>query len=788
MKHGERFVDFVVDHPWKTLLIGLALFMACAPGGAHIAPDFSYRVWFNDDDPLIVEFDTFERRFGNDDRAIIIVHSPSGVFDEESAQLLIDLTQAMWRAPDVIRVDSLANFNWVHAEEDELIVEPLIPDDLELTAELLAERKKAALSHETLPDYMVSRDGTVAMLYATIRPALGGSPEYKKFLVGGENERGETLKGAREIIKDFTRGDHVLYMTGGPSINVSFEEAAQYDIQNILPWVFGLTLLFLGILFRRITGVLLPVVVIVLTIGATMGVGGWFGFSINNMTSSVPQVMVAICIADSVHVLVSYFRAMARGANRITAARHSLKKNFLPTVLTSISTAIGFFSFSQANVVPIGQLGTMAGIGTLLAWCFTYLALGPLMVKLPIKGGTMDETQLDLHAASPFAMRQAERLLGVRRVVIGAFAVLGAVTIALASQTQVNSNPFEYFPDDSPMNLATDFMDEKVGGPTTMEIVIDSGEEDGFKDPAFMQKLGAFQDWLEAQPYVTSNTSLVDVLKSMNKSLHADDPKQYVLPDTREGIAQQHLLYTMSLPQGMDLNDRVSVKNDALRLTSSWNIRDSAVVVPTIDLVEAKAKEMGLDAQITGKVQLWQRMNPYVVSTFVKSISIAVVLMSILMIVVFRSFGLGMLAMLPNMFPLLLGAALVHAIGHYLDMGTVIAFSFCLGIAVDDTVHFMANYARLRHEGMNAKDAVASIFTHTVPALTTTTIVLVIAFGAFMFATFLPNRNFGIFVATILTMALFTDVTLLPALLMSKKGDGSEQPELLGDEGAGAPA
>ena len=239
----------------------------------------------------------------------------------------------------------------------------------------------------------------------------------------------------------------------------------------------------------------------------------------------------------------------------------------------------------------------------------------------------------------------------------------------------------------------------------------------------------------------------------------------------REAVAQQYLLYTMSLPQGMDLNDRVSVKNDAIRVTSSWNIHDSATVLEKIDEVQEKAKSLTLDTTITGKGQLWQRMNPYVVKTFVTSITAAVILMSLLMVGVFRSFALGMLAMVPNVFPLLLGAALIWLIGQDLDMGAILAFSFCLGIAVDDTVHFMANYAAQIRKGATPNEAIASILSHTAPALVITTIVLVVAFGAFLFADFLPNRNFGLFVSVILSMALITDLTLLPALLMRRDAE-----------------
>ena len=769
----ELWVNFVTSRPKMAFALGIFIFLGLGSGGQNLVPDFSFRVWFNNDDPLIREFDAFERRFGNDDRSIVVVHSPSGIFDKESVSVLRQLTEDLWRVPDVIRVDSLANFNWVHAEEEDLIVEPLLPDDMPLDEKTLAARKKIALTHETLPNYLVNKEGTVALVFATIKPALGGSPDYEGFLTGRDVKDGERLKGVRELARKYETGDHRIFTTGGPEISHSFKEAADVDVKGILPWVFGLTLFLLFALFRRVSGLLIPVTVIFTSVAASMGIGGWLGCSINNMTVMVPQVLIAIVVADVVHILVSFFRAYDGGVEKHEALHYALEKNFVPTLLTSVSTAIGFFSFSQAAIVPIGQLGIMAGIGTLIAWLFTYLIAGPLVHFCPLKRRKSKVADFDLHQASARSIASASWLRRNRNFVLSASALGLVATFMVASKTRVNSDPYMYFPEDNQLNVATNFLEANLGGATTLEIIFDSGKEDGFKDPVFLKKVAEFQDWLDGQPFVTSNASIVDVLKSMNRSLNNDDPKSYVLPDSREAIAQEFLLYTMSLPQGMDVNDRVSVKSDAIRMTSAWNIHDSATVIKEIDAVEAKAKTMGLKTHVTGKGQLWQRMNPYVVDTFVTSLSIAIVVMSLLMVVVFRSPKLGMLAMLPNVLPLLLGAALLVLIGQDLDMGAVISFSFCLGIAVDDTVHFMSNYARYLKDGKTPEEAVSQIFTHTVPALLTTTVILVVAFGAFIFAEFLPNRNFGLFVAVILSMALIADITLLPSLLMGKKSAGA---------------
>jgi predicted RND superfamily exporter protein len=354
-------------------------------------------------------------------------------------------------------------------------------------------------------------------------------------------------------------------------------------------------------------------------------------------------------------------------------------------------------------------------------------------------------------------------------MVIGGFVLLTLVSTGIATQTDVNSDPLTYFPEDSDLNKATRFIEEHLGGSIAVELVIDSKQEEGIKDPAFLRKVDELQQWIGERPYTRSTVSIVDILKATNKSLNGDDPAAYRLPETREAVAQEYLMYTMGLPQGMDLNDRVSLKNDALRLTANLDIHDSNSVIAAIAEMDAKAAALGLDMHATGKIPIWQRMNPYVVKAFVVSLLIAISLMSLLLIAVFRSVGLGLLAMIPNTMPLLVAGALLVLIGKTLDMGTVIVFSVCLGIAVDDTVHFLTAYNRLRREGHDAQEAVARIFTYTLPACLFTTVILVIGFGVFVFAAFVPNVFFGLMCAVVLSVALAADVFLLPALLMSKR-------------------
>ena len=281
--------------------------------------------------------------------------------------MLQKLTEEMWLVPEVIRVDSLANFNWVHAEGDELIVEPLLPDDQPLTPEILAARKNVALTHETIPDYLVSKDSKTALIFARIKPGIERPPNAP-FIVAE----------AEKIITKHRTGDHEFYLSGGPAVTNAFKTASVTDFSTLIPIVVVLTILLLAVLLRSFLGVLLSLMIVVTSVMASMGLAGLTGIQISNVTSVLPQILIAIGVADAIHILVTFFRRLRSGDERREAARYSLLKNFQPTVITSITTSIGFFTFSTANLKPVAGLGILAGFGTLAAWVFTYFLLGPL--------------------------------------------------------------------------------------------------------------------------------------------------------------------------------------------------------------------------------------------------------------------------------------------------------------------------------------------------------------------------------------------------------------------------
>ncbi len=766
---STRFTKKILAYPWRSLSIGVLTFLVLSGGMPFLTSDFSYRVWFEESNPRLQAFDEFERKFGSDDVGVIGIYSDDGIFDKGTAQLLIDITEDLWQVTEVIRVDSLANFNWIHSQGDDILIDPLLPAEQSLTPDFLTERSEVAKNHKTLQGYLINEEMNATLIYINLKPSLTAAPDYKKI--------NDQLK---EVIEKYKNSDqygspHELYLTGLPALTFAFQDSSQQDLETLLPLVFLIALLFLAILFQKVSGVLLPLVVIFPSILATLGFSGWMGIEINVLTAIVPQFLIALAIAVIVHILVSFYQYMGQSKDKDWALQMALEKNLLPTLLTSISTAIGFLSFSTSGMPPIAKMGILSGAGTLLAWLFCYLIMGPLIKILPIKSKFQQPDQpYKKMEPTPRAYKWTDRIQKGKLAILLIFVVTCVVSTYIASKTRVSSDPFKYFSDSYPLSIANKFVEDHVGAATGIEIVIESNEAEGSKDPQFLNQVQILQNWLDAKEEVTKSVSILDILKEMNQMLGQGLESEFKLAQSRDLVSQQLFLYSMNLPQGMDLNNRMTVGSDALRLTAMVTEHDSERFVQIIDDIEDEAKKLGLKAWVTGKGALYHSNNEAVVRSFFLSLSLAIVLVSLLLLIGLRSFKMAFISLIPNTFPLLIGSGFVYLYGATLDIGTVLIGSVCLGIAVDDTIHFLTNYQIYRKQGDSPRQSIARVFSYTVPAMVTTTVVLVAAFGCFVFASFIPNKQFGIFVAFILSIALISDLIFLPALLFLIDKDSSK--------------
>lgn len=765
-------VSLIIKKPLTCLLLFLTLFAVIAPGVLKVKQQFGYKIWYNDKDPLMELFRVFEGKFGNDDMGSIAVYTEDGIFNKKTLTAIVELTDAMGDVSDMVRVDSLSNYSYIFSNNDEINVQPFIDVD-ELSSyddKKIKELRKLYLEDPNLKGLVVDEKETMTLVNAFVRPSYQGDvPDYSGITQ-------ELYDLAEEFRKKYPEIQFLV--TGTVVLTDEFKRVTFDDLKLLLPLVHGLFILILIFIYRRRSGVLLPYAIIISCILMMTGINGYIGFNINSLSSAGPTILLTVAIADAIHIMTVYFWGIKNNYSSMDAVRYSLTKNFYPTMLTSITTAIGFFSFAPALVRPVSELGISVGCGVIFAWLATYFLVGPLlcfMPKMSKKTRALEKSNITEAVGtvvpSKFTLTNIDRIYRYRYLIVLITFCLFFGSLYVATGLEVNMDPFDQFGKKNAYVQRINKIEEKFGAIATMHMMVDCDGADCAKEPKFLKEVEKFENWIVTLPEVERTFSINNIIKNINRVLNNNDMKNFVIPDSKEAVGQELFFYTLDLPPGREINNRINLQNDSIRVTAQWNVKDSVSANNVMTAVRKKAKEMNLDLKITGKMPLFHQLTPYVVSTFADSFLIAFISITIILIIVLKSFKIGLLALVPNLFPLATGAAIYYFSGAYVDMATVIVASVCLGIAVDDSIHFLFEYQKYRAQGKNIKDTFGVIFTNTFPALFFTTLIICIGFGSFVIAEYQPNAKFGITTAGVLLIALIADFIALPALLFITERD-----------------
>ena len=761
-KIAQDLSTSIVTRPIKWLCLAFVVLAITGFGITKIKTNFSVKVWLDQNDQRIHDLEEHEATFGSSDTIDVIIYNKKGVFNKETIQTIQNFTEDMWQVRDVVRVESLTNANWIDTVEDDINIIPFLDEEVSLDKTTLEDKRLLAVNDEQLRNNSVSRTGKVAYIRSFLR-VYKKNPAYKQIVSEVES-----------IAKKYETEDIKVHLSGIAYINESLSRASDRDMKMVFPIVVLLLIIILAFFFRSPLAVVYPFALIGVTIVATFGLEGHLGLEFNNILSAVPAVLIAIGLADAVHVLISYrHNIIFENEDNVTAAIHSLKKNFIPTVLTTITTTIGFFSLMTAEIRPIHDLGMLSGLGTMLAWVFTYFFIGPILKYINFPKKKINEDISELSFLYNFAYKYKTPINICLPILAVSMAIYG-------SQNIINADPVEYFDDSTPVKKTFNLMRKEFGGSRAIEMVFDSEKNEGIKDPEFLKKADELISWIEQNDKVVRVNSLVQIIKKMNQTLHEGQKKYYAIPNSRREIADQLFLYTLGLPEGMDLKNQLSLDNRKFRVIVLWDINDTMNAIKGTTAIMKKAKEIGIEVYEAGQSPIYNRINDLVVATFFSSMSISIPMIFLIMLLVFKDLKLALLSLIPNLFPLATASGIMYLNGDEINIGNVIVFSVCLGIAVDDTIHFIANYKLKKSRGMPGIEALKSTLAQTGKALVLTTLMLVLGFGMFVIGEFVPNQKFGIYCAVILVLALVADLILLPAILLATENDEEElNPELV---------
>jgi len=751
------FANWVIRARWL-IIIGCVVLVALAASGArHLTFTNSYRVYFGPEDPQLVAFEALENTYTKDDSVMLLVAPNSGkVFTREILTLVESLTERAWQIPYSNRVDSITNFQHTEARDDDLVVADLIKNAANFDDAELARVKSIALAEPLLRKFLVADDAAVTAVNVNI--LLPGIDEI------GEQPR--MIKYVRELVAEFesTYPDVDIYLSGMGAFHVATSEAAIQDMTVLAPISFAVMFIFVAFLAGGLIGTVAILFVFSMSVAGAMGLSGFLGYPITPTGAGAPNIILTVAVANSVHILISYFHELREGRGKHDAIEESLRININPVALASITTAIGFLSMNFSETPPFQMMGTTVAIGVIISLLLSLTFLPSLLAVLPT-GRIRERSVQDewIQTFGDFVVRRRRGLLW------GMTAVVVAV-IANVPRNELNDLFLHYFDETIEFRIASDFMQDNLTGLYSIHYSLDAGEEGGISEPEFLKLTDEFAQWWRAQPETEHVNTITDTMKRLNKNMHGDDAGMYQLPGSRELAAQYLLLYEMSLPYGLDLNNQINVDKSSTRVVAT--LRPTSVK-ETLDITGRASEWLDENApRIThndgsGMVMMFTHLFRRNIVAMLIGTTVALGLISLVIMLALRSVRIGALSLVTNLAPVGMGFGVWAIINGEVGMALSLVASMTFGIVVDDTVHFLSKYLRARREqGLNPEDAVRYAFNTVGRALIVTSIVLIAGFLVLATSHFGLNSNMGLSVAIVIACALVTVLLLLPPLLM----------------------
>ena len=753
----KKYIDFLQKFRWF-IAIGLPVIVfALAFNLKHLQMDGSYRIWFGEESKILTDYDKFRSTFGNDDSLIITFQDKEGIFNKKALQSVDNITQALWKMKYVARVDSITNYQYIHNnpdEPDDIVVEDFIKDISNASSEYLANRKEIATSDPLVVDGFISRDGTTTMISARLTPKVNDDSDKSMEIM--------TLID-NILAPEIERTGYKYWLNGGPPLNHAFVTIGMSDM-IFIPIILIASMILLFLLFRRISGALIPIGVVTFTFLTVLAIQVLLGYKLNNFTINLPVFIVAIGIADAVHVYTIWLLHKREGVDNILAVEQSLKKNFLPIFLTSLTTTIGFATLTISEVIPVFTLGVATASGAILAFIISIIWMPSVLLLLKKEYKVEHIKKIEKKKSMGYGsfIVKNDKKIALVTTVIFVFLTIGIFNV------KIDSNTIRYFDKSVEIRQSAEFIMENITGPMAYEIIVDSQEPNGIKNPDFLKTVELFyKDFQTTYPDVKHLNSLMDTIKRFNKVVNNRDE----IPNNQNLIAQYLLLFSLSLPQGMEINDKMDIKEQKLRITARVNIVDTSTDLEMINYVSDWWGNTPYRASVQGQTAMFAYMQKDVTNTLIYSLSLAIFLVSLIMLLIFKRFKILWVFILPNILPVILVIGLMGWIGITIDIGVAIAGAIIIGVAVDDTIHFLVKYFEARKEGLSMEDTFDEILRYAGKAILFTTIILSVAFSLFAFSAFTPNQNFGIVTAFALIIALVIDLLLLPALLSIVEGE-----------------
>lgn len=783
----QQFTRIIFKNRIKVLGITLALVASLAWQVRDIEINASTEEMLHENDPHLIAYNHFKEQFGKSDPILVMVEAPD-LFNDTFIQRLKKLHEDFeHHVPYLSEITSLVNVRSTYGDRDTLLTDELLknwPD----TSIPRGKIKPYALSNSYYRNYVLSEDGgsTGIVIERMDHALLSETSELDGFgdefsMEGADSgtpvshqlsakQVTEIIQAIQQVIDRHQTRDFKLSFTGSDPMVDTFNRTSDLDMKKFVVLSGLIIILFLILLLRRISGVVYPLTIVSSASICTMGLMALSETPISIMTTVVPSFIMAVGVADAVHILAIFYKQFDGGAEKEEAISYAMGHSGLAVLMTSVTTAAGLLSFSLAEIATIAEMGIFASIGVILALLFTVVLLPALISFFPV---STKKTK-----ASPPGPGIMDRILGgFARVstshpfkIIGISTLFLVVSVWFCFKLELSSRIIDYFPEDHPARITLEHIEDRLKGSVVVEVIVDTGVENGIQDPLFLRKIQALSEEINQIKadgiYVGKVFSIIDIVKEINQALHGNEPSYYTIPQTRKEVAQN--LFLLENRGAHDLQKLTDSRFSKARITLKTKWADSMDYKPFVAHLEKRFREeFGPETTITvtGIAALLAWTIPAALHSMLESYAIALVVITLLMVIMLGDIKMGLLSMFPNLLPIIMVMGLIDTVGLKLDINTLFIGSIAIGLVVDDTIHFMYNFRKYFNQTGDSFKAVELTLTGTGRAMLVTSIVLAANFFIMLTGELNHTNRFGFFSGIVIILALLADFLLAPALM-----------------------
>ena len=758
----ESYARFVLRHRLALMVASLVLLVVSV---YMIATRFSLAQNLKDDlppdDPQIVAFNEFLHQFGDAELMVVALEAPD-VFTHDVLTYLDRLTKRIEKIDNIEQTLSLTNAMEIRGIEGTLEVKPFLPETgVPSQAQALADLRRRALDNDFWVNAIVSESGNAC----AINMKLAIFTDDATFRFG-------VVSAVQAVLDAEAPPPGVgVHFTGVSVFGRDSIRAMNADLKNYVWLMPVLVLVLLFVVFRTLRGVLIPQVVITFSVCYTLALLFATGKSITMISTMLPVLIGVIAISDVIHVIARYYELSQTIHDRMELVRATLVHMLPPCFLSSTTTAAGFAALMVSDLTQVRDFGLFAAIGLMLAF-FTSMVLTPIILSfLPVPQSRLRQAYKQGFFSR--LLNAIDRFVARDRFIIAVLSVaLMLLAISGIAHLKVETRVSKFLPQDAPSVVDLYWLQENMAGVSSLEMTL-KGEPGVFKEPWALDEVEKLQNYLQSLPEVDKAFSMVDFIRTFNRVLHDEDPAFNKIPETRQAVAQYLLLFEMTGRTDLltsFINGDYSYTRLSARIVSLGSQGHLDLIRHIQDYADRRIDKR-LRFQTTGVVVLYATITTALVNGQIYSLIIAFFVITVMMTLHLRSIRIGLLSMIPNLLPIAITLGMMGALEITLNVATVMIACIALGIAVDDTIHYLSRYRFELDAGQKRADAMHTTIMGAGRGMIYTSLVITGGFCVLTFSSFHTNRAFGLLTAITMVTAVFADLIVLPYLVRVLKVD-----------------